>query len=102
MRRILTFGFGLVLAFATAANAFAATADGKSPSTAAPLADIASTSLMGSGGGAFAYYTFNYPGDGSQATISLDFSPIDPATANAIGIDLWQNGQLVATTNGIG
>ena len=101
MRSILRLVPGLLLALGLTATAFAAPPDGQSPSTAFPLSTTHSGTLTGSTGGAFAYYTFSYPGDGSQGTITLSFSPGDQATANGFGVSLWQAGSLLATTSGL-
>jgi len=101
MRSILRLIPGLLLALGLTATAFAAPPDGQSPSTAFPLSTTLSGTLTGSTGGAFAYYTFSYPGDGSQGTVALSFSPGDQATANGFGVSLWQAGSLLATTSGL-
>src|SRR5438132_653754 len=65
MRFVPRIFLGALLALAVITSAAAATQDGKTPSTAMPLSSIASTNLTGSLAGSFAYFTSNYPGDGS-------------------------------------
>ena len=57
--------------------------------------------MNGSTAGAYRYLDFSYPTAGTQATLTLNYSPADPSTANAVGVNLWQNGALLATTNGV-
>jgi hypothetical protein len=82
--------------------ALAANADGKSPTSALPLTGIASGSLTGSTSGAYDYYTFNYPGDGSIATLAYSVAPNDPVTISVTGVNVYQNGTLLATNNAVG
>ncbi len=102
MRWLARLSLGAVLALAVLGSAAAANVDGKSPSTALPLSSVATTTLTGNNAGSFTYYTFNYPGDGSVATIGMNFAPNDPSTASGVGVTVWQNGQQVAATNGVG
>ncbi len=101
MRSILRLVAGVVLAFGLSANALAAQPDGQSPETALPLSGTVSGNVTGSTGGTFVYYTFNYPGDESVGTLTLTFSPGDQATANGIGVTLWQAGSKLVTLGGL-
>jgi hypothetical protein len=80
----------------------AANADGKSPATAMPLSGIATGSLTGSTSGAYDYFTFNYPGDGSIATLNFSVTPNDPVTMSSFGVNVYQGGTLLATNNAVG
>jgi hypothetical protein len=72
--------------------------DGKTAATALPLpaALSASGTLVGSAVGSFAYYPFDYPGDGATGTLALTVSPTDSNTTNAVGVNLYQGGTLLA------
>jgi hypothetical protein len=80
----------------------AANADGKSPTSALPLTGIATGSLTGSTAGSYSYYTFDYPGNGSVATLSYSVSPNDPVTISSVGVNVYQGGTLLATNNAVG
>ena len=101
---LLRIGAGLALALGLAATAVAATPDGKTAATALTLSTStpASGSLVGSGAGSFAYYTFNYPGDGSIGTLTLTVSPTDTATLNAVGVNVFQNGNQITQATALG
>jgi len=101
MRWILSLGSVVVLFLSLGSGALASTEDGTSPGTALPLSSKATIGLTGSPAGAFRYLQFNYPGNGSVGSITLNFSPPDPATANAVGLDLWQDGAMIGTMNGV-
>lgn len=95
------------LALATAGSAGAARATGASGASAEnPIVLIdgktAGGTLMGSSGGSFDYYSFNYPGNDSESTITLSLNTNDPAVSNAVGINVWQNGSKVANMNAVG
>jgi hypothetical protein len=101
MRWLVRIAAGLVLALGLVLPAFAAQPDGRTPQTAFPLSGTAAGSLIGTTGGTFTYYTFNYPGDGSQGSLALTFSPGDQATANGIGVTLWQAGSQFKSISGV-
>ena len=46
----------------------------------------------------FAYY----PGKGTTGTITLDVSPTDSNTTNAVGVNLYQNGTTLKSMNALG
>lgn len=105
MNWLLRIGAGLLLLLGSATTAFAATTGGgETPSTAIGLSETAPATgtLTGSAAGAFAYYTFQYPGNGSQGTLTLSISPNDPSTANAVGVNVYQAGATLATANAVG
>jgi len=66
------------------------------PSRAQPFGGAASGDLPGIpptlGVGKFAFYSFEYPGDGSIVTISVDVTPGDPATAPHAGFAVYGPG----------
>lgn len=103
MNRFLRCIAGLVLGLGIVATAFAAAPDGKSPATAIHLVTgtPVTGSLAGSGAGSYTYYTLNYPGDGSVGTLTLDFSPSDPTTANAFGLNVYQAGNTITSSNAV-
>jgi hypothetical protein len=92
----------IALALSFVGGAAAATSDGLSPATAIDLVGTQNGSSLGQSSGAFDYYTVDYPGKGVVATVSLTFWPNDPTTANAIGMNAYQGGTLLAKMNGIG
>jgi len=102
MMKLLSGIAAIALALGMIGAAMAATNDGTSPETAIPLVAAQSGSSVGRGAGAYTYYTFSYPGHGSVGTITLSFWPNDPPTANAVGVNVYQNGTLLATMNGVG
>jgi len=51
--------------------------------------------LVGSRGGAFGYYSINYPGDNSVVTIELRFKPADPVTKSAFGFNVYGSNGFV-------
>jgi hypothetical protein len=68
-----------------------------------------SGALTGNGGGAFAYYAINYPGDESVVTIELRYNPADPVTTSGVGLNVYAAngyyigpGMQVADTGGDG
>ncbi len=104
MSWILRIGAGVLLALGVVASTFAATADGKTAATAIALSTSspATGSLTGSAAGSFEYFTFSYPGDGSVGTITINVSSTDPAVDNAVGVNVYQSGTLLATMNALG
>jgi hypothetical protein len=100
--RIVRSAAGAVVALSLVTSAMAANVDGKSAASALPLKGIASGSITGSTSGAYTFYTFDYPGDGSTATLAYTIGPADPVTENVVGVNIYQGGNLVATGNGVG
>lgn len=92
MRWLAHIGAGALLALGLVATAFAAPPAGTTAASAIPLATSATKSgtLTGSAAGAFAYYTFAYPGDGSLGTLTLNVHPSDPATESGVGLNVYQ------------
>lgn len=99
MVRLLRFGLGFLLALALVSNVFAAAGDGTTAATAIPLpASLsATTTLAGSTGGAFVYYTFT-SSHAAAATLSVT---VTPSTSGGVGVNLYQAGALIASTNGV-
>jgi hypothetical protein len=98
----------IVLALGVVSGASAATTsgNGSTPSAATTMSPgaagilTATGSITGSGNGGFAYYTFNYPGHGAVGNLTMSFTPTDPNTSNAVGVNLWQNGVEIASVGG--
>lgn len=69
--------------------------------TPAPNALIQSLSgsLVGNRGGAFAYYTFYYPGDGSTVRLSATFWPADEWLNRGQGFNVYWDGRLIARSH---
>ncbi|HEX5416747.1 MAG TPA: hypothetical protein VFZ25_13845 [Chloroflexota bacterium] len=99
---LLTLG----LALGSGGFAAAATISGSAGSSSNPISLISgklvSGSLTGSSAGNFAYYSYNYSGDGSPDTLTLSLNTENPAISNSVGINLWQNGSEVETMNATG
>jgi hypothetical protein len=54
--------------------------------------------VVGSHGGAFAYYSIEYPGDGRIITIELDLAPGDPGAFMAAGFNVYgPNGYFIGS-----
>jgi len=54
--------------------------------------------LVGNRAGAFAYYSLEYPGDGSVITIELDMAPGDPVAVQGLGFNVYgKNGFLIGS-----
>lgn len=104
MSWILRIGAGVLLALGAVASTFAATADGKTAATAIALSTSspATGSLTGSAAGSFEFFTFDYPGDGSVGTLTLNVNTNDPAVDNAVGVNVYQGANLLATMNALG
>ena len=102
MNWFLRIGAGLLLALGLVATA-AAAPSGSTAATAKPLpASLsASGSIAGDSAGSYQYYTFNYPGDGSTGTITLNVTPTDPTVGNAVGLNLYQDGTQLASMNAL-
>jgi hypothetical protein len=102
MRFLVSTILGIALTLSTFAGAAAATPAGASPQTAIPLGSVVSGHTVGSGSGSYVYYTFDYPGQNVYWTLTLSFAPNDFPTANAVGVNLYQSGPLLASMNGVG
>jgi hypothetical protein len=74
----------------------ASSVDNPAPLTAAG----ASGSLRGDTGGAYAYYTFPYPGNSTTAMVTITFRPVD--VSNGFGISVWQGNVRLGTITGSG
>lgn len=104
MRWFLRVGTALLLIFVLSANVLAANPDGSTAATAIPLPASLSASgtLTGLAQGAFAFYTLDYPGDGSVGSITLNVNPTDSNTTNAVGVNLYQAGAMLLSMNALG
>jgi hypothetical protein len=51
--------------------------------------------------GGFAFYAFDNPSIGTTGLFSLTFTPTDSTTANAFGVNLYQNGAQLLAMNGL-
>lgn len=59
-------------------------------------------SLIGSRGGGFAFYSIEYPGDGTVVTIELDLAPGDSVAMNAAGFNVYgPNGYFIGSGSGV-
>lgn len=102
MKKVLHGVAAVALALGMVSGAAAASNNGSSPSAAISMTSSASGSVTGAPTGAFEYFTFNYPSSLPTGTLTMNFSPADPVTANGVGVDLWQNGSEIASMNGVG
>lgn len=91
-------GAGLLATSLMAAGA-AAAADPQSATVeqAVALVDRPLTGrLEGNSGGSFAFYKFDYPGDGSTATVNVQITPDDPNVLRNAGIVIFApNGRVL-------
>lgn len=103
MRPILFAGLSLLLTLTFAVPATAQTPDGATPNTAIPLisGQTQRGSITGRSGGAFAYYTIDYPGGASVGTLRLNFSPTHEPITRSIGLNVWQSNTRLATMGGV-
>ena len=92
----------LILSVALASTSLAAGIEGMTPAGAVRLGSVASGRIIGNGGGAFTYYTFDYPGDGSTGTLTVDYTTTELTTIGAFGANLYQNGARIAALTGVG
>jgi hypothetical protein len=102
MSRLLHFVLGLVVALGSIGPALAAESDGESPDSAIPLTTTQTDDFTGDSGGAFRYFTLDYGTRGRVGKLTLTITPGDPGTANAVGVNLWKDGSLVATGSALG
>jgi hypothetical protein len=102
MRAVLRFGLGVALALGTVGVASAANVPAaSSPGTAMPLSTASTTVIQGDNAGAFSFYRFDYPGQDIPGTLTITYRPSDPVTANAVGVNLYQGGALLASSTGV-
>jgi hypothetical protein len=102
--RLLGFGLGFLLALGLVATASATAAgDGITAATAIslPASLSATTTVVGSSGGAFVYYTFTSSSVTSAATLAVTVNPASPQAASGAGVNLYHAGSLIASTNGV-
>jgi hypothetical protein len=100
MRWLLRLLAALLLVLGATTPTLAATPDGTSPATAFPLPSSLTTSgsLVGASTGAWVYYSFNYPGNGTLGAVTISVTPSDRGTSNAAGVNLYQNNAQGNTT----
>lgn len=103
--RVLT----VVVVCALSLSAIAAAPSSADTSEALHNEQVVSATLTGNRGGAFAFYTLDYPGDESVVTIELRYTPADPVTAAGVGFNVYApdgfhigQGQPVEDTGGEG
>jgi hypothetical protein len=100
MNRFIPIGLvSMLLTFGLVAGTAAADT-GSAPTTLS--SGVISASSVGAGDGAYQYYWLAYPGHNNTATVTLTFAPSDPTTANAVGVNAYQNGTLIQSMNGVG
>src|SRR5262245_47522310 len=102
MYRPLGVALALVLAAASIGPVLAAESDGESPDSAVPLTTTQTDDFTGDVGGAYRYFTIDYGSLGRVGKLTIDVTPSDPGTANAVGVNLWKDGSLVATGTALG
>lgn len=96
-------GAASLLALPAAANA-AAVSPSSSGSAAnpTPLSGTVEGHLSGNSGGAYDYFQFMYPGDGSTVTLNLSTTDATPLNTGAAGLNVYQNGVLLTTSSANG
>jgi hypothetical protein len=99
VRKLVGALIAIVLALSGSGVAAAAGPAPGAGDAAALTATIFGT-LTGRTGGAYADYSFDATA-GESGTLTLSFTPADPVTAPAVGLKLYQNGSLLAATNGV-
>ncbi|MHB1414064.1 MAG: hypothetical protein ACYC1C_02335 [Chloroflexota bacterium] len=66
--------------------------------TLTPQLTAARGTLGGNGRSSFNYYGFNYQGDGTPVTMSLQFSPSRDLTGDGVGFNIYKDGNLAASS----
>jgi len=67
-----------------------------SPTNPLPLVGPVDGSLIGNSGGAYAFFQFSYPGDGSTVSLTLTTNNATPLNSGAAGLNVYQ-GHTTAT-----
>jgi hypothetical protein len=103
MRRLLNLGIGLVFALGLISPAVAAGAEeGDTPESATPLTAPVSDEIAGDVAGSFEYFTIDYGDHGRIGRLTLHLTgDIGPGVAEAVGVNLWKDGSLVATGSAV-
>ena len=70
------------------------------PAAPAPISSTSAGNLVGSKAGSYANYTMDYSGDNSLKTVTLSFYPSAPHLSNAVFVNVYQNGKLLASGQG--
>jgi hypothetical protein len=104
MNWFLRVGAAMLLTFGLVTSAIAATGGGQTAATAVtlPTSLSASGSLAGSSEGAFTFYTFDNPANGTIGRVILNVTPSDSNTTNAVGVNLYEAGATLLNLNGLG
>jgi hypothetical protein len=94
---LLLVGLALVVMMAIGTTSADVSHDPAAPVTI-PYDQSYDFTLWGSRAGSFAYYSFEYPGNGSVITIELDMAPGDPAALQGLGFNVYGfNGYLIGS-----
>lgn len=67
-----------------------------------PLSGTVQGHLTGNSGGAYDYFQFMYPGDGSTVTLNLTTTDATPLNIGAAGLNVYQDGVLLTTSSANG
>jgi hypothetical protein len=102
MYRLLLVVMSLVVAIVSTGPVAVAEQDGESPEGAIPLTTTQTDDFIGDIGGAFRYFTLDYGALGRVGKLNIKISPGYPGTSNAVGLNLWKDGSLVATGSALG
>jgi hypothetical protein len=102
-RQLLNLGLGLIFALGLISPAIAAGGEvGDTPGSAKPLTTAVSDEIAGDVAGSFEYFTSDYGDQGRIGRITLHVtSDVGPGVAEAVGINLWKDGSLVATGSAV-
>lgn len=90
-----------VAAFLAMAGPVLAAPAGSDPARPILLTRVAQGTLVGSSGGAYTFYQFSYPGDGSTLALTLTTDNATPLNSGAAGLNVYQgNTTAVAGRDG--
>jgi hypothetical protein len=103
MRRLLNLVIGFVFALGLISPAAAAGEEqGDTPESAKPFTTTISDEIAGDVAGSFEYFTIDYGDQGRIGRITLHVtSDVGPGVAEAVGVNLWKDGSLVATGSAV-
>jgi len=93
IRRACTAALAVLLIFAGTVSAEPAASSARNP---LPLVGSVDGSLVGNGGGAYAFYQFIYPGDGSTISLTLTTNNATPLNSGAAGVNVYQGSTTAA------
>jgi hypothetical protein len=94
--QVYNYGPGYTVSYSLTAQGIAVPAAPTPTPSGNTLVKSVAGSIAGNRGGAFAYYTLYYPGDGSTVRLSATFSPADPILNRGQGFNVYLNGRLIA------